>query len=71
MKSSRANLIGRCWLAAATVLAGGTVLGTCEVRLHDAFVTSTKSLVLGVFEIAAGNLTADLATNEDAETITE
>ena len=61
MKNTKVCLIGRCWLAAATVLAGGTVLGTCEVRLREALVNSTKSLALGVFDNAVQDLGGSIA----------
>ena len=63
MKTSGANWIGRCCLSAATLLAGGTVLGTCEVRLHDALVTSAKSTVLGMFDTALVDITEEF-TND-------
>lgn len=71
MKTTRINRIGRCWLAAVTLLAGGTVMGTCEVRLHDAFMTSTKSLALGVFDSVLGSVGENLTTGEEAESTTE
>lgn len=46
MRTARTRRIQRCWLAAATVLAGGTVLGTCEVRMREALVTTVQTATL-------------------------
>ena len=46
MNTTKANQIARCWLAAATLFAGGTVLGTCEVRVRDALVTTAQGAAL-------------------------
>ena len=46
MKTARTKRIGRYWLAAATAFAGGTVLGTCELRMRDAFMTTAQGTVL-------------------------
>ena len=42
----------RWGLAAASLLSGGTVLGTCEARLHDSAVNGTKAWFLGLFDPA-------------------
>jgi hypothetical protein len=44
--------IRRCVTAAASLLAGGTVLGTCEARLHDSAVNGTKIWFLSLFDPA-------------------
>ena len=46
MNTTITGTVGRCWLAAATVLAGGTVLGTCELRVRQALVETAQSTVL-------------------------
>ncbi len=65
MKTSGANRIRRCCLAAATFLAGGTVVGTCEVRLHDAFVSTSKSVVLGMFDTALVDIAEEFTADDD------
>ncbi|MCK4660886.1 MAG: hypothetical protein KAV82_15305 [Phycisphaerae bacterium] len=65
MRITKLNLLGRSCLAAATLLAGGTLMGTCELRLRDAFVDSSKSLVLGTFGTALEGLQENLATGEE------
>ena len=65
MKTSGTNRIGRCCLAAATFLAGGTVVGTCEVRLRDALVTTSKSVVLGMFDTALVGIAEEFTTTDD------
>jgi hypothetical protein len=35
---------------AAAVLAGGTLFGTCEVRLHDAVIDGTKFFLLDLLD---------------------
>ena len=64
MRTGRTNRMARCWVAAATLLAGGTVLGTCELRMREALITSTKSLVFGIFETAAGSLEDSFSTTD-------
>jgi hypothetical protein len=59
VKTTRTNRIARWGLAAATLLAGGTVFGACELRLKDALVSSTQSLVLGLFSTALTDLNLD------------
>ncbi|MFH0981498.1 MAG: hypothetical protein V2A79_08165 [Planctomycetota bacterium] len=70
MRASRTNLITRCWLAAATLLAGGTVLSTCELRVRDAFVSSTKSTVLGLFDTMLQDLAGDVTTDGNGQSTT-
>lgn len=58
MKTETVKRIGRCWLAAATVLGGGTVLGTCTSRMGGALKTSAKCQVyntLGVIRFECAN----------------
>ncbi|MCP4590311.1 MAG: hypothetical protein GY842_06185 [bacterium] len=59
MKSTRTTRFEHCWLAAATLFAGGTVLGTCELRLRDAFVTTTQATILTAVECLPTMLGAD------------
>jgi hypothetical protein len=38
----------RVWTLLAAVLAGGTLFGTCELRVRDALVNGSKSFLLGL-----------------------
>lgn len=71
MNTTKTNRIARYWLAAATVFAGGTVLGTCELRVHDALVTTAESLVFGVFETTVGDLVGSLEAGKSTADTTE
>ena len=50
MKKHTMAWLGRRALAAVTLLSGGTLLGTCEARLHDSAVDGTKAWFLGLFD---------------------
>ncbi|MCB9865375.1 MAG: hypothetical protein H6816_01875 [Phycisphaerales bacterium] len=33
----------------AIALSGGTVFGTCEMRIHDSIINGTQQFILGLF----------------------
>jgi hypothetical protein len=50
------------WLSA--VIAGGTVFGTCEIRLHDALINGTKLWISQILDPSNIDFTADGDTAE-------
>ncbi len=52
--------------AMLSTLAGGTLFGTCEVRLHDAVVGASKATFLQLLTDSFGSLLpADLVAEEE------
>lgn len=54
MKPHRSLLLHKSRLILAAALAGGSLFGACEIRLHDAIVGGTKEYLGSLF--SPGNI---------------
>jgi hypothetical protein len=59
----RSGIHLRVGAALAALFAGGTLFGTCELQARDALITTSQSLVLGLFETALQDLNLTSTTD--------